>query len=294
MVVLGQISVEENLPARGLSCYQQTLQLKENIMHCEVNIFLEELLKVGLIGKYGYMSILGPLGQNTGVKTHVTPTHPVAPTHPIVPVAHAEKPEKFNGSNFKRWQQKMMFYLTTLNLDRYLKEEVPLLTAESDMQTVYATDVWKHADYICWNYVLNYLADSLYNVYCSKTTSKVLWESLDHKYKIEDAGEKKWIVGRFLDYKMADSKTVVSQVQEIQVIIHDIHVKGMVISESFQVAAVIERFSSGWKDFKNYLKHKRNEMSMEDLIVRLRIEEDNRGSERKTNVAIEKENMVEH
>ncbi|KAL8113015.1 hypothetical protein AgCh_020363 [Apium graveolens] len=87
-----------------------------------------------------------PLGQNNGIQTpvttvpHVAPTHHVAPAHPVVPAAHAEKPEKFNGSNFKRWQQKMLFYLTTLYLDRYLKEEVPLLTAESDMQTVYAAD----------------------------------------------------------------------------------------------------------------------------------------------------------
>ena len=33
---------------------------------------------------------------------------------------------------------------------------------------------------------------------------------------------------------------------------------------------------------------------MEGLIVRLRIEEDNRGSEKKVNVATEKANMVEH
>ncbi|KAL8149960.1 hypothetical protein AgCh_006827 [Apium graveolens] len=126
-----------------------------------------------------------------------------------------------------------------------------------------------------------------------KPTTKALWESLDHKYKIEDAGTKKWIVGRFLDYKMADSKTLVSQVQELQVIIHDIHAEGMVISESFQVTAVIEKLPPGWKDFKNYLKHKRKEMSMEDLIVRLRIEEDNRGSEKKVNAATEKANMAE-
>jgi len=238
----------------------------------------------------------------TGVHTPVVQTHvpsvppvvPAAPVMPTVPAAHAEKPEKFNGTNFKRWQQKMHFYLTTLHMDRFLKEEPPLLTAESNMQTVYAADAWKHSDYICRNYVLNCLSDSLYNVYSAKPTAKVLWESLDHKYKTEDAGAKKWIVGRFLDYKMADSKTMVSQVQELQVIIHDIHAEGMVISESFQVAAVIEKLPPGWKDFKNYLKHKRKEMSMEDLIVRLRIEEDNRGSEKKVNVATEKANMVEH
>ncbi|KAL8119261.1 hypothetical protein AgCh_016688 [Apium graveolens] len=224
----------------------------------------------------------------------VPPVVPAAPVMPTVPAAHAEKPEKFNGTNFKCWQQKMHFYLTTLHMDRFLKEEPPLLTAESNMQTVYAADAWKHSDYICRNYVLNCWSDSLYNVYSAKPTAKILWESLDHKYKTEDAGAKKWIVGRFLDYKMADSKTVVSQVQELQVIIHDIHAEGMVISESFQVAAVIEKLPHGWKDFNNYLKHKRKEMSMEDLIVRLHIEEDNRGSEKKVNVATEKANMVEH
>ena len=50
-----------------------------------------------------------------------------------------------------------------------------------------------------------------------------LWESLDRKYKSEDAGSKKFVVGWFLDYKMVDSKSVISQVQEIQVILHEIH-----------------------------------------------------------------------
>ncbi|PKI45874.1 hypothetical protein CRG98_033673 [Punica granatum] len=50
----------------------------------------------------------------------------------------------------------------------------------------------------------------------------------------------------------------------------------MALSESFQVVVVIEKLPSGWKDFKNYLKHKQKEMTMEDLVVKLRIEEDNK------------------
>ncbi|GKC25981.1 hypothetical protein Tco_1028131 [Tanacetum coccineum] len=38
---------------------------------------------------------------------------------------HAEKPEKFNGKNFKRLQQKMFLYLTTLNLAWFLNETEP-------------------------------------------------------------------------------------------------------------------------------------------------------------------------
>ncbi|XXG72623.1 hypothetical protein AAC387_Pa07g1680 [Persea americana] len=92
---------------------------------------------------------------------------------------------------------------------------------------------------------------------------------------------KKLVVGRFLDYKMIDSKAVINQVQELQVILHEIHAEGMSLSKSFQVAAIIEKLPPLWKDFKNYLKHKRKEMKLENLIVRLRIEEDNRPSEKK-------------
>ena len=147
----------------------------------------------------------------------------------------------------------------------------------------------------CAATVLNGLDDTLYNVYSSKKTAKELWETLDRKYKTEDAGSKKFVVGRFLDYKMIDSKTVSSQVQELQVILHEIHAEGMILSETFQVACVIEKLPPGWKDFKNYLKHKRKEMKMEDLIIRLRIEEDNRNDEKKVgSTHLAKANVIEH
>ena len=52
------------------------------------------------------------------------------------------------------------------------------------------------------------------------------------------------------------------------------------MSEAFQVDVIIEKLPPAWKDFKNYLKHKRKEMNVEELVVRLRIEEDNKGSEK--------------
>ncbi|KAL5745221.1 hypothetical protein ACOSP7_026367 [Xanthoceras sorbifolium] len=68
----------------------------------------------------------------------------------------------------------------------------------------------------------------------------------------------------------------------------------MILSETFQVAAVIEKLPPAWKDFKNYLKHKRKEMNLEELIVRLRIEEDNKRSEKKGSSQYEaKTNVVE-
>ena len=55
---------------------------------------------------------------------------------------------------------------------------------------------------------------------------------------------------------MVDSKTMVSQVQEIQMILHEIHSEEIIMSKAFQVAVIIEKLPHAWKDFKNYLKHK--------------------------------------
>ncbi|XXG82530.1 hypothetical protein AAC387_Pa10g0455 [Persea americana] len=149
----------------------------------------------------------------------------------------------------------MLFYLTTLNLATFLHEKAPALKeGDTDKQAVAAVEAWKHADFLCRNYILNGLDNTLYNVYCSLKTAKELWDSLEKKYKTEDAGMTKFVLGKFLDYKMIDSKAVINQVQE------------------------------------------RQEMKLEDLIVRLRIEEDNRASEKKAGKTFiaAKANMVEH
>ena len=158
---------------------------------------------------------------------------PPTPVMAPMTVSHGEKPEKFNGIEFKRWQQKMLLYLTTLNLARFLQEDAPALKENgTDRQVVAVVEEWKHADFLCRNYLLNGLDNTLYNVYCAFNTVRGLWESLDKKYKTEDAGLKKFVVGKFLDYKMLDSKIVISQVQDLQVILHDIHAEGMSLSES--------------------------------------------------------------
>ena len=71
-------------------------------------------------------------------------------------VSHGEKLEKFNGTEFKRWQQKMLFYLTTLNLACFLQEDARSLKEnEPNRQVVAVVEAWKHVDFLCRNYLLN-------------------------------------------------------------------------------------------------------------------------------------------
>jgi len=82
---------------------------------------------------------------------------------------------------------------------------------------------------------------------------------------------------------MVDNKIVISQVQKFQLSLHEIEAEGMILPKTFQVATIEEKFSPVWRDFKSYLKHKRKELKLEDLIVWLWIEEDNRKSEKRSN-----------
>ena len=56
----------------------------------------------------------------------------------------------------------------------------------------------------------------------------------------------------------------------------------MVVNEAFQVATMIEKLPPSWNDFKNYLKHKRKEMKLKDLVIQLKIEEDNKNAKKKS------------
>ena len=107
---------------------------------------------------------------------------------------------------------------------------------------------------------MNHLENNLYDIYSSYKTAKEVWEMLEKKYKTEDVGAKKFVIGKFLKYNMDDTKTVIKQVEEIQVLIHELHAKGCAISEQFQVGSIIEKLPPSWRDFKVYLKHKRREM----------------------------------
>ncbi|GAA0176198.1 hypothetical protein LIER_29236 [Lithospermum erythrorhizon] len=171
----------------------------------------------------------------------------------------------------------MMFYLKTMTLSKFLTEEAPKLQeGESNLQLVIVVEAWKHSDYLCRNYILNELSDALFLVYRTLPTAKSIWDASEYKYILQDARIKKFIVKKFIDFKMIDGKSIGSQVQELEVIFSGIHDERMVISESFQVAVIIEKLPSGWKDFKNYLKHEQKEMIVKEVALCLRIEEDNR------------------
>lgn len=74
-----------------------------------------------------------------------------------------------------------------------------------------------------------------------------------------------------------DYKTVMSHGQDLQITLLVIYAEMMDLSENFQVAIIIEKLPSAWKSFKSYLQHKRKEMNLKDLIIKIQqVEENNK------------------
>ncbi|MCI19086.1 hypothetical protein A2U01_0040241, partial [Trifolium medium] len=80
---------------------------------------------------------------------------------------------------------------------------------------------------------------------------------------------------------MVDERSVEAQSHELQKIAHEIVTEGMPLDEQFQIAMMIDKLPPSWKDFKNQLRHKTKEFSIESLITRLRIEEESRRQDQK-------------
>jgi len=74
---------------------------------------------------------------------------------------------------------------------------------------------------------------------------------LQKRFKVDIFVMKKFIIEKFLDFKMVDLIIIISQVQEFQLTLHYNYAKDMVINESFKVAMIIDKLPSSWKEFKN-------------------------------------------
>ncbi|GJY29826.1 zinc finger, CCHC-type containing protein [Tanacetum coccineum] len=97
--------------------------------------------------------------------------------------------------------------------------------------------------------------------------------STEAKYMAEDASSKKFFVSNFTNYKMADSRPVLEQYNELLGILRRFTQHKMNMDESIQVSCIIDKLPPSWKDFKHTLKHLKEELTLVELGGHLRIEE---------------------
>ncbi|GKC68326.1 zinc finger, CCHC-type containing protein [Tanacetum coccineum] len=165
-------------------------------------------------------------------------------------VANFSKLDKFEGVDFRRWQKKMHFLLSTMSV----------------------VNKWENDNYVCRGIILNDMSDSLFDIYQYVESGKELWDSLEAKYIVEDASSKKFLVTNFTNYKMTGSRPVMKQYNELGILGRFTQHK-MNTDDAIKVSCIIDKLSPSWKDIKHTLKHKKEELTLVELDNHLRIEE---------------------
>ncbi|GJZ21908.1 zinc finger, CCHC-type containing protein [Tanacetum coccineum] len=156
------------------------------------------------------------------------------------------KLEKFEGVDFRRWQKKMHFMISSMSVVYVLTTPMPDNGGENPtVEQVRKRAKWDNDDYVY----------------------------REAKYMAEDASSKKFLVSNFTNYKMTDSRPVLEQYNELLGILGRFTQHKMNMDKSIMVSRIIDKLPPSWKDFKHTLKHLKEELTLIELGSHLRIEE---------------------
>jgi hypothetical protein len=177
------------------------------------------------------------------------------------------RPEKFSGEHFKRWQTRVILWLSAMNV-LWVSKGKPegTLTPEQEKAFTEANTLFVGA-------VIGTLVDHLQDVYLHHTDAKKLWDALEADYGGTDAGAELYIMEQYHDYKMIDGKSIVEQAHEIKCVAKELEHLKINLPDKFVAGGIIAKLPPLWKDFATTLKHKRMEISVSDLIASLDVEE---------------------
>ncbi|CAN6244337.1 unnamed protein product [Urochloa humidicola] len=120
--------------------------------------------------------------------------------------------------------------------------------------------------------LISVISDHLVDVYIGMTNAKVLWDALIARYDAADAGSELYLMESFHDYKMVKNRSVVEQAHEVQCIVKDLELLKCQIADKFVAGCIIAKLPSSWRNFATTLKHRRQEISVENLIASFDVE----------------------
>jgi hypothetical protein len=129
----------------------------------------------------------------------------------ITSFAAALKPNAFDGSNYKRWCDMMILWLTAMNIIHVAKEKPEQFTQEEEQAFTAADNLFRGT-------VISVLAENLVDFYLTVASVNELWDTLETKYGVSDVGSELYVIEQFCDYKMVDDRSIVKQAHEIQLL----------------------------------------------------------------------------
>ena len=92
-------------------------------------------------------------------------------------VPDMSKLEPFDGNHYKRWSDRLLFYLETIHVDYVLFNDCVSADMPEPARSV-STFVYERDNHICRGHIFHYLPNSLFDIYCFYKSAKGIWEAL--------------------------------------------------------------------------------------------------------------------
>ncbi|XP_027151882.1 uncharacterized protein LOC113751937 [Coffea eugenioides] len=206
------------------------------------------------------------------------------------PLPDISKIENFANENFRRWQERVHSLLDIHGVAYALAEAQP--TATMDVKT---QESWQYTNKVCRHTVLQTLSNELFAVYYSCKEVKTIWEALITKFITEDATKQKLVMEKYNQWQMTKNKDMKVQIIEYQMLLEDLKNEDINLLEKFAAGILIEKQPESWTDYKNNLKHKQKNHTIDQLVKYSLIEYSNRKELRtvKTKKIALKTNLVQ-
>ena len=96
------------------------------------------------------------------------------------------KLDRFDGTNYTRWKDKMMFFLSALKVAYVLDPNLPQIPVSSSDETDYVKEERtkrQEDELLCRGHILNTLSDRLYDLFTSVQSPREIWNVLEFKYR---------------------------------------------------------------------------------------------------------------
>ncbi|XP_074314440.1 uncharacterized protein LOC141649653 [Silene latifolia] len=187
------------------------------------------------------------------------------------------KLEPLNGLNYKRWSQKLLMFFEQLEIDYVLFSDPPAAVTVTSVEATPPSSVAVKSNE---ESIKKHDKDN-------KTAKEKIW--------VDDAGKKKYVVGQWLGFQMVDDKPIMKQVHVYENLCADVTNEGMKLDEIFLANVLLENFPPSWNEYRNHLKHKKKDLSLQELVGHMRTEEANRLKDKSVQLSLTatKANLVE-
>lgn len=222
------------------------------------------------------------------------------------------KLEPLDGTNYRRWSQKLLIFFEQLEIDYMLFEDLlsvvttkilttPITPASGVISPSIPDPTKKNEKHDKDNktvrgHLLNHMPNYLFDLYIHQKSAKKIWNTLEKCFGADDTGKKNYVVGKLLQFQMVDNNPVMEQVHEYENLVADVLNEGMKLCETFQANVLLEKFPPSWNDYRRYLKHLDKDLTLQELISHMKIEEANHLKDKSISLPIDssiKANVVQ-